>query len=90
MLLNRHGAEILRLKGLLRVRGVDRPVVIQGVQHLVHKPVHLDAWPEGRPMTRLVVIGSGFDRAAVERSFRAFLRLGQAALDGPPQATASA
>lgn len=77
MLLNRHGGEILRLKGLLWVRGVDRPVVVQGVQHLVHKPVHLDAWPDGRPVTRLVVIGRGFDRAAIERSFRAFCRLGR-------------
>lgn len=74
MLLNRHGASILRVKGLLQVRGVERPVVIQGVQHLVHKPTHLDAWPDARPGTRLVVIGRNLDRAAVERSFRAFCR----------------
>jgi G3E family GTPase len=77
MLLNRHGAAILRVKGLLQVQGVERPVVIQGVQHLVHKPEHLDAWPEGRPQTRLVVIGRGLDRAAIERSFHAFCRLGR-------------
>lgn len=77
MLLNRHGAEILRLKGLLNVAGVERPVVIQGVQHLVHKPFHLDAWPEGKPVTRLVLIGRGLDRALIERSFRAFRRLGR-------------
>jgi G3E family GTPase len=75
MLLNRHGGAILRLKGLLQVQGVDRPVVIQGVQHLVHKPLHLDAWPDGRPLTRLVLIGSGLDPAAIERSFRAFCGL---------------
>ena len=69
---------ILRVKGLLQVQGVDRPVVVQGVQHLVHKPVHLDAWPEGRPATRLVVIGRDLDRAAIERSFRAFCRVGRA------------
>jgi G3E family GTPase len=77
MLLNRHGGEILRLKGLLHVAGVDRPVVVQGVQHLVHKPSHLDAWPEGRPVTRLVVIGRGLDKNAIERSFCAFNRLGR-------------
>ena len=76
MLLHRHGASILRVKGLLQVRGVDRPVVIQGVQHLVHKPSHLDAWPEGRPSTRLVVIGRGLDPAALTRSFRAFCLAG--------------
>jgi G3E family GTPase len=77
LLLHRHGASILRLKGLLHVQGVGRPVVVQGVQHLVHKPLHLDAWPQGRPATRLVVIGRGLDRAAIERSFAAFLRLGR-------------
>ena len=75
MLLHRHGASILRVKGLLQVRGVDRPVVVQGVQHLIHHPFHLDRWPEGEPATRLVVIGTGLEGAAIERSFRAFCAL---------------
>ena len=49
MLLNRHGQAILRVKGLLRVVGVSTPVVIQGVQHTIHPPIHLGAWPEGAP-----------------------------------------
>jgi len=77
LLLHQHGADILRVKGLLHVRDVERPVVVQGVQHLVHKPLHLDAWPEGGPVTRLVVIGRGLDRMAIERSFRAFCRVGR-------------
>ena len=72
MLLNRHGGEILRLKGLLDIEGNDSPVVIQGVQHLVHKPMHLDRWPEGVTGTHLVVIAKGLDPALVERSFRVF------------------
>ena len=71
------------MKGLLQVQGVDRPVVVQGVQHLVHKPLHLDSWPEGAPGTRLVIIGVGLDRAAIERSFRAFCRLGRTAGRAP-------
>jgi G3E family GTPase len=77
LLLHTHGVAILRVKGLLQVQGVERPVVVQGVQHLVHKPLHLDDWPEGRPQSRLVVIGTGLDRAAIERSFHAFCRLGR-------------
>lgn len=77
LLLHTHGASVLRVKGLLQVQGVERPVVVQGVQHLVHKPLHLDAWPDGRPQTRLVIIGTGLKRAAIERSFRAFCRLGR-------------
>ena len=77
LLLHRHGASILRVKGLLQVQGVERPVVVQGVQHLVHKPLHLEAWPDGRPQTRLVIIGTGLDRSAIQRSFHAFCGLGR-------------
>ncbi|WP_246148272.1 CobW family GTP-binding protein [Skermanella pratensis] len=73
MLLNRHGTEVLRIKGLLSIRGVDSPVVVQGVQHLIHKPVHLDAWPDGVAGTRIVVIAQGLDPALVRRSFKAFV-----------------
>lgn len=73
MLLNRHGTEVLRLKGLLSIQGVDTPVVIQGVQHLIHKPVHLDDWPDGIVGTRIVVIAKGLDPEVVRRSFAAFV-----------------
>lgn len=72
MLLNRHGGEILRLKGLLDIEGNESPVVIQGVQHLIHKPMHLQSWPAGVTGTHIVVIAKGLDPALVERSFRAF------------------
>lgn len=73
MLLNRHGTEVLRLKGLLSIQGVDTPVVVQGVQHLIHKPVHLEHWPDGVVGTRIVVIAKGLDPEVVKRSFRAFV-----------------
>ena len=57
----------------LSIRGVDTPVVVQGVQHLIHKPVHLDAWPDGIPGTRIVVTAQGLDPAMVRRSFKAFV-----------------
>jgi G3E family GTPase len=76
MLLNRHGADILRVKGLLDIAGQDRPVVVQGVQHTIHRPEHLPTWPDGLARTRLVVIAHGLDPELVERSFRAFLDLG--------------
>ena len=79
MLLNRHGASVLRVKGLINVIGRDAPVVVQGVQHLIHKPVHLERWPEGVPRTRLVLIVRGLDESLIERSFRAFMKLGERA-----------
>ena len=72
MLLNRHGTRILRLKGLVAIAGQDAPVVIQGVQHLIHRPVHLSGWPDGDRRTRLVVIADGLEPALVQRSFAAF------------------
>jgi len=78
MLLNRHGANILRVKGLLDIVGVDTPVVVHGVQHTIHKPVHLERWPDDDRRTRLVLITRDLDPATVERSFRAFNRLARA------------
>jgi G3E family GTPase len=72
MLLNRHGNAVLRLKGLLELEGVESPVVVQGVQHLIHAPLHLKTWPEGVRGTRIVMIAKGLDPALVQRSFEAF------------------
>lgn len=74
MLLNRHGDKVLRVKGMLKVEGSATPVAIHGVQHLVHPPVHMAAWPDDERRSRLVFIVDGLDRAAVEGSLRAFLR----------------
>jgi G3E family GTPase len=72
MLLNRHGADVLRLKGLLNVAGVSTPVLINGVQHIIHPPSHLDRWPDEDRRSRLVFIVRGLDRAMLERSLNAF------------------
>ncbi len=77
MLLNRHGDRVLRLKGMLNVAGVQAPVVIHGVQHLIHKPVHLGAWPDADNRTRIVVIADGLDLQMLRRSFDSFLSIGE-------------
>jgi G3E family GTPase len=73
MLLASRGADILRVKGLLNV-GAAGPLVLNGVQHVIHPPVHLDAWPDDDRRSRLVFVARGVDRAAVERSLLAFNR----------------
>ena len=72
MLLHRHGDRVLRMKGLLNVAGVPGPVLVNGVQHLVHPPAHLDRWPDEDRRSRIVVISSGLDREVIERSLHAF------------------
>jgi len=72
MLLHRHGADVLRLKGLLHVEGVPTPVLVNGVQHIVHPPSHLEAWPSADRRSRLVFIVRGLQRAPIERSLGVF------------------
>ncbi len=74
MLLNRHGTKILRVKGILNVADSPAPVAIHGVQHLVHPPVHMSAWPDEDRRSRIVFIVDDIDRAIIERSLSAFLR----------------
>ena len=79
MLLHRHGSSVLRVKGILNVEGSPTPVAVHGVQHLVHPPVHMAAWPDGDRRSRLVFIVEGLERATIERSLAAFLALGNQA-----------
>lgn len=72
MLLHRHGEDVLRVKGILNVAGSNRPVVVHGVQHLIHPPFHLADWPDGDHSSRIVFIVRGLDRATIERSLAAF------------------
>ena len=76
MLLHTHGEHILRVKGLLNVEGVDTPVVVNGVQHIIHPPMHLDAWPDDSRQSRVVFIVRGLERTLIEESLAVFNRLG--------------
>jgi len=71
MLLQARGEDVLRVKGLLDV-GADGPVLVNGVQHVVHPPEHLPEWPDDDRRSRLVFIGRGFTRDELERSLAAF------------------
>jgi G3E family GTPase len=71
MLLQARGDDVLRVKGLLNV-GLEGPIVLNGVQHVVHPPEHLPAWPDDDRRSRIVFIGRGIERAGLERSLAAF------------------
>ena len=72
MLLNRHGDRVLRVKGMLDVTGIPDPVLINGVQHIVHPPMHLGGWPGDERRSQLVFIVKDMDRAPIERSLATF------------------
>ena len=71
MLLQARGEDILRVKGLLNT-GDEGPLLLNGVQHVVHPPVHLDAWPDDDRRSRIVFIARGARGEDVERSLAAF------------------
>jgi G3E family GTPase len=67
-LVHRHGAKILRIKGLLDVPDANGPVVLNTVQRHIHPPFHLDAWPDQDRASRLVFIVKGLDPDNIRRS----------------------
>ena len=59
------GTDLLRLKGLVALRDdPERPVVVHGVQHLIHPIDKLDRWPSDDKRTRIVIIGRNIDIGA--------------------------
>ena len=65
------GPDLLRVKGLVSVAGVRGPVVVQAVQHVAHRPVELEDWPDDDHRSRLVFITRDLPRATVEALFAA-------------------
>lgn len=68
-----HGRNLLRVKGIVDVRGCCKPVVIQAVQHVAQSPVELRHWPTNDRRTRLVFIAKDFDVSLIDRSWKEFL-----------------
>lgn len=62
------GDNLLRVKGLVNVTGVDRPVVIHGVQHLFHPPATIPAWPDADRRSRIVFITRELGREVIEQT----------------------
>jgi G3E family GTPase len=62
-----HGERILRVKGIGNFIGEPRPVVLHGVQQLLHEPLRLAQWPDNDHSTRLVFIVQGLPRSIGDR-----------------------
>ncbi len=69
-----HGPKLLRLKGIVQLAETpEAPLVIHGVQHVMHPPVRLERWPDDDRRTRIVLITRDLDPAAIGKLFDAFL-----------------
>jgi G3E family GTPase len=79
-LLSLHGADVLRLKGIVRIEGVPRPVVVQAVHHVLHRLTELSAQAEAAwagAGGEIVVIHRGLSEAGLCASFEtAIIRAG--------------
>ena len=75
LLASTHGANLLRVKGLLNVTDVDKPVVVHGVQHMFHPPVMLEKWPDADHRCKLVCITRDVPAEDLEGMLRALLGL---------------
>src|SRR5947207_3280417 len=69
------GADLLRVKGLVAVEGCRGPVVVHAVQHVAHRPVELEDWPDGDRRSRLVFITRDLPEGRVEQLFAAVAAL---------------
>jgi G3E family GTPase len=88
LLRSSQGAKLLRVKGLVALaEDPEHPVVIHGVQHVIHVPAVLPRWPSEDRRSRIVFIVDDLDRETVEKLWNAFL--GRPAVDQPDAAALS-
>ena len=71
MLMEFRGADLLRLKAIINVEGIDRPMVLHGVQHVFHPPEILTSWPSDDRRTKIVIISRDLDQGDIRACFSA-------------------
>ena len=85
LLRSAHGDRLLRMKGVIELQeDPSRPLVVHGVQKILHPPVQLPSWPDGQRGTRLVLITLDMPEDYVRRLFAAFTN--RPSIDTPDRA----
>lgn len=72
------GPDILRVKGVVHLEGIDTPFAFHGVQHIFDPPVPLRDWPKDDRRSRVVVIARDIASPDLQRNLE---RLRRAPLD---------
>lgn len=76
------GPNLLRIKGIIALaEKPNRPIIIHGVQHVLHVPAILPEWPSDDHRSRIVFIVKDIDRSVIDGLWNAFL--GIPAIDQP-------
>lgn len=63
------GNDILRVKGIVFLEGIEAPFVFHGVQNIFDPPVQLKDWPKDDRRSRIVVIGRDISAKELAYSF---------------------
>lgn len=66
------GPDLLRFKAIINVAELAGPLILHGVQHVIHPPLVLKSWPSLDRRTRMVFITDNIDESALRSSFRNF------------------
>lgn len=69
-LMNSAASNVLRLKAVVHVEGMEHPFALHGVQHVFHPPVPLTHWPKGDTVSRIVVIGRDLPAGYLQESLQ--------------------
>jgi G3E family GTPase len=89
LLRSTHGEKLLRMKGVIELaEDPSRPLVIHGVQKILHPPARLPAWPDGQRGTRLVLITLDMPEDYIRRLFAALTN--KPSIDTPDRAALEA
>lgn len=67
------GPNILRMKGILHVEGLQYPFVFHGVQHIFEAPVPIKNWSGQDTTSRVVVIARDMEQADLQASLEMLL-----------------
>ena len=82
LLRSTHGPNLLRMKAIVNIEETpDQPMVLHGVQHVLHPATQLEAWPDDDHRTRMVFIVRDIEPRVIRELFDAFL--GYTAPDRP-------
>ena len=85
LLRHHHGEKLLRMKAIVSLSDDPaRPVVLHGVQHVLHPVMRLDRWPGADRASRLVFIVRDMEPQVIEDLFAAFT--GRPGIDRPDAA----
>ena len=70
LLMSQMGENILRIKGILNIKGQNCPAVIHGVQHIFHPLEWLEKWPGNDKQSRLVFITKNIKKDIIDDLFK--------------------